>query len=426
MNRVFFIVFLVLFPSLIFSQLEDVGITLQVDPPFSSRDSLDFFIIEGESPLFERDIEGAALNINGDEIEEVIFQIFQDGEAFSKISGSLFKQPDNENTIGTFLKEIKDSSAYLSYKIVAKSRIQLKSIIIFPIDIELPGLAKGLGIVSGTVPKPTIISREEWGAEDPKSSYSYHPYFDKLTLHHAACCSADDIEEGKDQVYWIQDFHQNGRGWNDIGYHFLVDRVGNIYQGRPETVIGAHVGGANTGNIGVCLLGCYHPPEVSCLQEITTASRQAVVKLFSWISDTYGQSPSLLLGHRDYFGSTACPGDNVWIDLPRFRAEIFDFTQSYFEIPPISIFKSPYPNPFFNSISFNFDLIDQMDFKMNIYDILGRKVNMIERNNAASGRLTLFWDGKDFGGEKLGSGIYIVKPASSNDIEPLKVILLKK
>ena len=51
---------------------------------------------------------------------------------------------------------------------------------------------------------------------------------------------------------------------------------------------------------------------------------------------------------------------------------------------------------------------------------------MIERNNAASGRLTLFWDGKDFGGEKLGSGIYIVKPASSNDIEPLKVILLKK
>ena len=236
----------------------------------------------------------------------------------------------------------------------------------------------------------------------------------------------DDIEEGKDQVYWIQDFHQNGRGWNDIGYHFLVDRVGNIYQGRPETVIGAHVGGANTGNIGVCLLGCYHPPEVSCLQEITTESREAVVKLFSWISDTYGQSPSLLLGHRDYFGSTACPGDNVWIDLPRFRAEIFDFTQSYFEIPPISIFKSPYPNPFFNSISFNFDLIDQMDFKMNIYDLLGRKVNMIERNNASSGRLTLLWDGKDFSGKKLGSGIYIAKPISSNDIDPLKVILLKK
>ena len=108
MNRAFFIVLLVLFPSLIFSQLDDVGITLQVNPPFSSRDSLDFFIIEGESPLFETDIEGAALNIYGDEIEEVIFKIFQDGEASSKISGRLFNQPDDENRIGTFLKEIKE------------------------------------------------------------------------------------------------------------------------------------------------------------------------------------------------------------------------------------------------------------------------------------------------------------------------------
>jgi len=280
--------------------------------------------------------------------------------------------------------------------------------------------------MSSAIPKPTIISRQEWGAEDPKESYSYHPYFDKLTLHHAACCSADDIEEGKSQVYWIQNFHQNGRGWNDIGYHFLVDRAGNIYQGRPETVIGAHVGGANTGNIGVCLLGCYHPPESSCNQEITAESRQAIVTLFSWVSDTYGQNPTLLLGHRDYFGSTSCPGDNVWIELPRFRAEIFDFIQTYFDIPPISIFKSPYPNPFFNTISFNFDLKDKMDFQMNIYDILGRKVNMIERKNASSGRLDFFWDGKSFSGEKLGSGVYFAKPNSSKDFEAMKVILLRK
>jgi hypothetical protein len=137
MNRAFFIVFLVLFPPLIFSQLDDVGVTLQVDPPFSSRDSLDYFIIEGESPLFERDIEGAALNIYGDEIEEIIFTIFQDGQDSSKILGRIFNQPNDENTIGTFLKEIKDAPIYFSYKILAKSRIQLKSIIIFPTDIEL-------------------------------------------------------------------------------------------------------------------------------------------------------------------------------------------------------------------------------------------------------------------------------------------------
>ena len=425
--RAFFIVLISLvIPQTIFSQLDDIGITIQKNPGHTTRDSLDFFIIEGSAPIFDQNIEGAAINIAGDEIESVTFTVNDGQNNTYAVDGDLFVQPDNGNTIATFLRDIRNVPIAFSYKIISKKLTKPESIIIFPIDIELPGLARGMEMTSGAIPKPNIISRQEWGAEDPKGSYSYHPYFDKLTLHHAACCSADDIEEGKNQVYWIQDFHQNGRGWNDIGYHFLVDRAGNIYQGRPETVIGAHVGGANTGNIGVCLLGCYHPPESSCDQEITAESRQAIVDLFSWVSDTYGQNPSLLLGHRDYFGSTACPGDNVWIELPRFRAEIFDFIQNYFEIPPISVLKSPYPNPFFNTVSFDFDLKDQMDFKMNIYDILGRKVNMIERSNASSGRLELLWDGKNFNGEKLGSGVYFAKPTSSDDIDAMKVILLKK
>ena len=132
MNRVFFLVLFVLFPSQSFSQLDDVGITLQVDPVFTSRDSSDYFIIEGKSPLFEQNIEGAALNISGDEIENVTFKIFQVGENSLTIPGRLFNQPNNENTIGTFLKEIKDVPIYFSYKIVARTSIQLKSIIILP------------------------------------------------------------------------------------------------------------------------------------------------------------------------------------------------------------------------------------------------------------------------------------------------------
>lgn len=425
--RVFFVILVSLvIPQVTFSQLDDIGITIQKQPDHTVRDSLDFFIIEGSSPIFDQNIEGAAINIVGDNIESVSFKVNDEQNNLYLINGDLFVQPNNGNTIATFLEKIKNVPTSFSYKIISRGYTEPESIIIFPIDIEPPGLAKRMEMMSSAIPKPTIISRQEWGAEDPKESYSYHPYFDKLTLHHAACCSADDIQEGKSQVYWIQNFHQNGRGWNDIGYHFLVDRAGNIYQGRPETVIGAHVGGANTGNIGVCLLGCYHPPESSCNQEITAESRQAIVTLFSWVSDTYGQNPTLLLGHRDYFGSTSCPGDNVWIELPRFRAEIFDFIQTYFDIPPISIFKSPYPNPFFNTISFNFDLKDKMDFQMNIYDILGRKVNMIERKNASSGRLDFFWDGKSFSGEKLGSGVYFAKPNSSKDFEAMKVILLRK
>ena len=424
--RVSFFSFLILFTFPLYSQLDDVGTTLDSEPRYTVRDSLEYLIYEGESPEFFQTVEGGAIDLVGKEIESISFRLFDQSGAYKIIPGKIFNQPDLNKVVVTFLEMIENVPARFSFKIVSEGNIEINSILIFPVDQEKPGRVRALEPTLGDISKPVIISREEWGAEDPKGSYSYHPYFDKLTLHHAACCSADDLEEGKAQVYWIQDFHQNGRGWNDIGYHFLVDRAGNIYQGRPETVIGAHVGGANTGNIGVCLLGCYHPPEASCFQTITPESRQSIVEIFSWVSDTYGQSPSVLLGHRDYFGTTACPGDNIWIELPRFRAEISDFIQSYFEMPPISMFQLPYPNPFSNQITLSFDLKKYMDFKINIFDLLGRQVNTIERTGAAPGRLFINWDGKNTDGKRLGSGVYFAKPVSSDKIDPIKVVLLKK
>ena len=424
--RVLFFSFLLSLNLPLYSQLDDIGTTIDNEPRFTVRDSLEYFIYEGESPEFIQTAEGGAIDLIGEEIESVSFRLFDQSGAYKTIPGKIFTHPDLNKVAATFLELIENVPARFSFKIVSRGNIEINSILIFPVDQEKPGRVRALEPTLGDISKPVIISREEWGAEDPKGSYSYHPYFDKLTLHHAACCSADDLEEGKSQVYWIQDFHQNGRGWNDIGYHFLVDRAGNIYQGRPETVIGAHVGDANTGNIGVCLLGCYHPPEASCFQTITPESRQSIVELFSWVSDTYGQNPTVLLGHRDYFGTTACPGDNIWIELPRFRAEISDFIQSYFEMPPISIFQSPYPNPFSNQITLSFDLKRNMDFKINIFDLLGRRVNTIERTGAVPGRLFINWDGKNTDGKRLGSGVYFAKPVSSDKIDPIKVVLLKK
>ena len=410
----------------LYSQLDDIGITIDSGTRLTVRDSLEYLIYEGESPLFNQAAEGAAIEFYGEKIESVSFRLFDQTVENKEIAGKIFRQPNLDKVVATFLEPIEDGPAKYSFKIISKGNIEINRMIIFPIDQERPGQVRALEPVLSDIPKPVVISREEWGAEEPKNSYSYHPYFDKLTLHHAACCSADDIEEGKDQVRWIQDFHQNGRGWSDIGYHFLVDRAGNIYQGRPETVIGAHVGGANTGNIGVCLLGCYHPPEVSCFQTITEESRQSIVEIFSWVSDTYGQSPAILLGHRDYFGTTACPGDNIWVELPRFRAEIEDFIQDYFEIPPISMFQLPFPNPFSNYVTLSFDLKNKMDFKIDIFDLLGRKVNTIKQNNASSGRLIMYWDGKNINGQRLGSGVYFAKPTYNEKIDPIKVILLRK
>ena len=114
-----------------------------------------------------------------------------------------------------------------------------------------------------------------------------------MTLHHSAGFSAETLDEGIAQMQAIQTFHQDVRGWSDIGYHFVIDKAGNIYQGRPETVIGAHTGGSNTGNIGACLLGCYHPPASDnyfCYDEMTALSNESIIELFAWTSQTYNLS----------------------------------------------------------------------------------------------------------------------------------------
>ena len=136
-----------------------------------------------------------------------------------------------------------------------------------------------------SISAPTIITRSEWGASPFKGDPVAQPHYRFLTLHHAAGFSASDVDEGKIQVKRIQRLHQEGNGWADIGYHFLLDAAGNIYQGRPymenislsekpRLVVGAHVAGHNSANIGVCLLGCFHPEtNASTCNDVLTQSR---------------------------------------------------------------------------------------------------------------------------------------------------------
>ncbi len=184
---------------------------------------------------------------------------------------------------------------------------------------------------------PDLITRNQWGAAPFVGTPLplNRPSYDRITLHHTAGFSATTLAEGTEQVRRIQDFHQNGRGWRDIGYQFLMDQEGRLYQGRPflrnvpfsdgpPLAHGAHVGGANTGNIGVSLMGCYHPPEGSgCLDEMTQPALDSLLVVFAFLSERYGPAPGDIGGHRD-FSATACPGDNNYRQLPDIRAAVQD------------------------------------------------------------------------------------------------------
>jgi N-acetylmuramoyl-L-alanine amidase len=136
----------------------------------------------------------------------------------------------------------------------------------------------------------------------------------KIVLH----CSATEDSESKS---WeaIRDYHTRVRGWQDIGYHFGIERVDDnvmVYQGRPFWQRGAHckAAGRNFDSIGICVVGKYDeeaPPKE--IYQATLEFLQLLCFLF-WIK------PEDVYGHREFEKAKTCPG-NMW-DLDKLRDDL--------------------------------------------------------------------------------------------------------
>jgi len=166
---------------------------------------------------------------------------------------------------------------------------------------------------------PGLILREQWGARPPRNPRIPHVPV-RFTQHHTAGGQSFSLDESIKEMRFIQELHQDGRGFDDIGYHFLIDSVGNVFQGRPVGAMGAHVRGHNDGNIGISLLGYYHPPFD---HSVSTSQLVALRSLGRWIRDELGIDPATYAGHRD-LGATSCPGDIVYALLDTIRDSFRD------------------------------------------------------------------------------------------------------
>ncbi len=170
--------------------------------------------------------------------------------------------------------------------------------------------------VTDPIPRPDVVSRAEWSANPPIGAYIPHQPF-RFAQHHTAGKRVATLADGIAEQQFIQDFHQNGRGWQDIGYHFTIDDSGRIYEGVPPQFRGTHVGGNNTGNIGISYFGNY---QLSA-EFPTQAALDALPKIWSYLAFEYGVNPDSLFGHRDYT-ATSCPGDNFYSRLTELRNNI--------------------------------------------------------------------------------------------------------
>lgn len=148
----------------------------------------------------------------------------------------------------------------------------------------------------------------------------YPAKISKIIVHHTA--STANLDNPKKALRDIYSWHTKGRGWGDIGYNYIIDPYGNIYEGRAggEMVVGAHAGRANTGSIGISVMGNYETGDVS------EKSLVALTRLISEKTKIHGidptgrsgfrgQTTANLLGHRDVM-STSCPGKSLYDKLP--------------------------------------------------------------------------------------------------------------
>lgn len=164
----------------------------------------------------------------------------------------------------------------------------------------------------------SLHRRAEWKAKPPKEAYTRHaPYF--FTLHHTQAHYPKDFDDAVIEMQFIQDFHQNGRGWNDIAYHFLIDPAGNVFEGRPINVLGSHVKNRNTGNIGISIMGNYHAP---AHDKFTSLTQDSLVAVGRYVKDTYSVNISSFYAHRE-LGNTDCPGDDLYAKKALLRGLIY-------------------------------------------------------------------------------------------------------
>jgi hypothetical protein len=181
--------------------------------------------------------------------------------------------------------------------------------------------------------QPAIVLRKEWQANEEivRGHPTYAPRIELAVIHHTANTNAYTPAQAAAIVRGIEAYHVQGNGWNDIGYNFLVDRFGNVYEGRAggidRNVVGAHAEGFNSGTVGIALIGNFTtatPPK---------AMQDAVVKLLAWRLDVAHVDPlstavytsggnakfkagkvvtlRAISGHRDT-GSSECPGNAAY------------------------------------------------------------------------------------------------------------------
>ncbi|MCF0080948.1 peptidoglycan recognition protein family protein [Streptomyces lomondensis] len=191
-------------------------------------------------------------------------------------------------------------------------------------------------------PRPRITTRRGWGADEGlrERGFRYTKKVRAAFVHHTASGNNYRCSQVPSLIRSIYRYHVESMGWRDIGYNFLIDKCGKIYEGRAggvaRPVLGAHTLGFNNNSMGIAVLGSYGATKPS------KAAVRAVARLTAWKLGLYRMNPkgktylksaggnlyrkgkkvrlNVISGHRDGF-KTECPGRKLYGKLGSARSK---------------------------------------------------------------------------------------------------------
>ncbi|MEU3347884.1 peptidoglycan recognition protein [Streptomyces sp. NPDC006700] len=209
------------------------------------------------------------------------------------------------------------------------------------VDPGTPSTTRALSAQAPVGPRPGIVTRHGWGADESlrERGFVYTQKVKAAFVHHTASGNNYTCAQAPAVIRGIYRYHVRSMGWRDLGYNFLVDKCGTIYEGRAggvaKAVLGAHTMGFNSNSAGIAVIGTYDTAKPS------SAAVTALARLTAWKLGLHGMNPlgktyltsgggnlyqkgksvrlNVISGHRDGF-ATDCPGQQLYGKLGAVRS----------------------------------------------------------------------------------------------------------
>lgn len=273
---------------------------------------------------------------------------------------------------------------------------------------------------------PAIVTRQQWGADESlRSGQPVYAPLKMVFVHHTVSGNGYKREESPAVMRAIYYYHTKSCGFQDIGYNFLVDRYGTIYEGRyggmDRGVVGAQTLGFNTGTCGISLIGDFTsaaPPTamlagleylLAWKLDVHHIDPLSKVRLVCGATDKYkaGQTVTFdaISGHRDAC-YTACPGDTVYAKLPEIRSVVASTG-----LPKIYGFStttgliSPDGDGNGDTVEVSFIVSEAAQWNVEVTDAAGVVMRSFTGNGT---EVSVTWDGRSDAGKVVPDGTYTV------------------